>query len=140
MNTNEHLYKMSEIAIAAGVDKTKVWRYIRDKSIQERSKRGNVLLYDEYSKRAILKGIKKNNIHRTTNRKYEQELIDTLRTQVDELKIELRQREKEIDNFQILLDQQQQLNLSTSRQNTKSKDNENISTLTKNKTFNWFRK
>ncbi len=33
MNNNERLYKISEISDIAKVNKTKVWRYIRDNNI-----------------------------------------------------------------------------------------------------------
>ena len=41
MNNDERLYKISEIADIAKVNKTKVWRYIRDNNISERSMKGN---------------------------------------------------------------------------------------------------
>ncbi|KLD56810.1 hypothetical protein WP50_38195 [Lactiplantibacillus plantarum] len=47
MNNNERLYKISEIADIAKVNKTKVWRYIRDNNISERSMKGNAKLYSE---------------------------------------------------------------------------------------------
>ena len=54
MNNNERLYKISEIADIAKVNKTKVWRYIRDNNISERSMKGNAKLYSEHTKDVII--------------------------------------------------------------------------------------
>lgn len=120
MNSNERLYKMSEIADIAGVDKTKVWRYIRDNNIRERSKNGKALLYSEHDKSLIVKGVSHRSVHNTNERMNDDsELVNSLRDQIEMLKNEVSQKNKEIDNFQVLLSQQQQLNLSTNRQNEK---------------------
>lgn len=120
MNSNERLYKMSEMADMAGVDKTKVWRYIRDNSIHERSKNGKALLYSERDKNIIIKGVSQNDVHNANERvNDDSELVNSLRVQVELLKNEVSQKNKEIDNFQLLLSQQQQLNLSTNWQNEK---------------------
>lgn len=120
MNSDERLYKMSEIADIAGVDKTKVWRYIRDNNIHERSKNGKALLYSEHDKSLIVKGVSHRGVHNTNERMNDDsELVNSLRDQIAILKNEVSQKNKEIDNFQILLSQQQQLNLSTNRQNEK---------------------
>jgi len=118
MNSNERLYKMSEIADIAGVDKTKVWRYIREKNIHERSKNGNALLYSEHDKSLIVKEVRQHSVHKTNERMNDDlEVVNSLRAQIEMLKNEVSQKNKEIDNFQVLLSQQQQLNLSTNRQN-----------------------
>lgn len=123
MNDNERLYKMSEMASIAGVDKTKVWRYIRDKNIHARSKNGKALLYSEQDKNTVIKGIKGNDVHYANEEKNDDsELVNTLRDQVEILKSEVAQKNKEINKFQVLLDQQQQLNLTTNRQNEKLLD------------------
>jgi len=120
MNSDERLYKMSEIADIAGVDKTKVWRYIRDNNIHERSKNGKALLYSEQEKSLIVKGISHHSVHNTNEQvNDDSELVNSLREQIAILKNEVSQKNKEIDNFQVLLSQQQQLNLSTNRQNEK---------------------
>lgn len=123
MNSDERLYKMSEIADIAGVDKTKVWRYIRDNNIHERSKNGKALLYSEHDKSLIVKGVSHRGVHNTNERMNDDsELVNSLRDQIEMLKNEVSQKNKEIDNFQVLLSQQQQLNLSTNRQNEKLLD------------------
>lgn len=120
MNNDEQLYKISEIADFAKVNKTKVWRYIRDNNISERSMKGNAKLYSERTKDAILKAFSSESVHFATETKADISRI--LLEQVDILKGELERKNDQLDKMQSLLDQQQQLNLSTNRQNEKLLD------------------
>lgn len=120
MNNDEQLYKISEIADFAKVNKTKVWRYIRDNNISERSMKGNAKLYSERTKDAILKAFSSESVHFATETKADISRI--LLEQVDILKDELERKNDQLDKMQSLLDQQQQLNLSTNRQNEKLLD------------------
>jgi hypothetical protein len=104
---------MKQIADLIGIDKTKVWRFIRDNNICEYSKRGRVLLFNEQQKTRIIKGVKSSNVHSMNERKTNSNLSD--KELISVLKNELEQKNKEIDRFQKLLDQQQQLNLSSQK-------------------------
>ncbi|ANK68602.1 DUF536 domain-containing protein [Loigolactobacillus backii] len=120
MNNNERLYKISEIADIAKVNKTKVWRYIRDNNISERSMKGNAKLYSEHTKDVIIKAFSSESVHLATETKADTSRI--LLEQIDILKGELERKNDQLDKMQSLLDQQQQLNLSTNRQNEKLLD------------------
>ncbi|MGY5438723.1 hypothetical protein [Lactiplantibacillus argentoratensis] len=120
MNNNERLYKISEIADIAKVNKTKVWRYIRDNNISERSMKGNAKLYSEHTKDVIIKAFSSESVHLATETKADTSRI--LIEQIDILKGELERKNDQLDKMQSLLDQQQQLNLSTNRQNEKLLD------------------
>ncbi|WP_372487091.1 hypothetical protein [Lactiplantibacillus plantarum] len=117
MNNSERLYKISDIADIAKVNKTKVWRYIRDNNISERSMKGNAKLYSEHNKDVILKALSNDSIHFATETKADTSRI--LLEQIEILKGELERKNDQLDKMQSLLDQQQQLNLSTNRQNEK---------------------
>nr|WP_247965341.1 hypothetical protein [Lactiplantibacillus plantarum] len=120
MNNSERLYKISEIADIAKVNKTKVWRYIRDNNISERSMKGNAKLYSEHTKDVIIKAFSNDSIHFATETKADTSRI--LLEQIEILKGELERKNDQLDKMQSLLDQQQQLNLSTNRQNEKLLD------------------
>ncbi|MCJ2385483.1 hypothetical protein HZI70_15535 [Lactiplantibacillus plantarum] len=120
MNNSERLYKISEIAEIAKVNKTKVWRYIRDNNISERSMKGNAKLYSEHTKDVIIKAFSNDSIHFATETKADTSRI--LLEQIEILKGELERKNDQLDKMQSLLDQQQQLNLSTNRQNEKLLD------------------
>jgi len=120
MNNSERLYKISEIADIAKVNKTKVWRYIRDNNISERSMKGNAKLYSEHTKDVIIKTFSNDSIHFATETKADTSRI--LLEQIEILKGELERKNDQLDKMQSLLDQQQQLNLSTNRQNEKLLD------------------
>ncbi|WP_072540016.1 DUF536 domain-containing protein [Lactiplantibacillus plantarum] len=120
MNNDERLYKISEIADIAKVNKTKVWRYIRDNNISERSMKGNAKLYSEHTKDIIIKAFSSESVHLATETKADTSRI--LLEQIDILKGELERKNDQLDKMQSLLDQQQQLNLSTNRQNEKLLD------------------
>lgn len=57
--------------------------------------------------------------HKTDN---ESDLVKQLRADLEDAKAEIKAKNNQIDKFQQLLDQQQQLNLSTNRQNEKLLD------------------
>ncbi|MDQ7897567.1 hypothetical protein P7X80_13055 [Lactiplantibacillus plantarum] len=120
MNNDERLYKISEIADIAKVNKTKVWRYIRDNNISERSMKGNAKLYSEHAKDVIIKALSSECVHLATETKADTSRI--LLEQIDILKGELERKNDQLDKMQSLLDQQQRLNLSTNRQNEKLLD------------------
>lgn len=130
MNNNERLYKISEIADIAKVNKTKVWRYIRDNNISERSMKGNAKLYSEHTKDVIIKAISIESVHLATETKADTSRI--LLEQIDILKGELERKNDQLDKMQSLLDQQQQLNLSTNRQNEKLLDTTTNNTPSQN--------
>ncbi|EEI18294.1 replication protein B [Lactobacillus hilgardii] len=113
MNDNKRTYTMKQIANLIGIDKTKIWRFIRDNNIHEYSKNGRALLFNEQQKSRIIKGVKSSDVHSMNEQKNDSNLSD--KELISVLKNELEQKNKEIDRFQKLLDQQQQLNLSSQK-------------------------
>ena len=120
MNSSERTYTMKQIADKAGIDKTKVWRYIRSANIHETSHKGRTLLFSEQQVNSILKALNDVSVHsaNVTNEHQtndQPDMIKLLNSQLETLKSELDQKNSEINQLHRLLDQQQQLNLSTQK-------------------------
>ena len=82
--------------------------------------KGNAKLYSEHTKDVIIKAFSSESVHLATETKADTSRI--LLEQIDILKGELERKNDQLDKMQSLLDQQQQLNLSTNRQNEKLLD------------------
>jgi hypothetical protein len=120
MNNSEQTYTMKQIADKAGIDKTKVWRYIRSANIHETSHKGRTLLFSEQQVNSILKALNGTNAHseNVTSEHLtddQPDMIKLLKSQLETLNSELEQKNNEINQLHRLLDQQQQLNLSTQK-------------------------
>lgn len=131
------LYTIKDIAEIVGKDKSNVYRYIKKNAIAHTATRGQTLVYSDAQKNAIVAGLK--DISNATNvqrpqRLKNSEVIDSEMTKVLEERIsdlkeqnqhlidQLNEKDQEIHakNEQIneahkLIDQQQQLNLSTQK-------------------------
>lgn len=131
------LYTIKDIAEIVGKDKSNVYRYIKKNAIAHTATRGQTLVYSDAQKNAIVAGLK--DISNATNAQRPQrlknsEVIDSEMTKVLEERIsdlkeqnqhlidQLNEKDQEIHakNEQIneahkLIDQQQQLNLSTQK-------------------------
>lgn len=120
---SETYYTIKQLADMVGTSKVTMFRYIKQKSIHETKHKGNANLYDETKKALILKGFKGKSASNVS------EMIHDETALIQELKSQLKAKDIQIDDLhsiikqnQRLLDQQQQLNLATSRQNEKLLD------------------
>ena len=113
MSSSKKLYSQKDIADKLGIDKNKVYRYIKSHHIKEHSQSGAKLLYSEQQQTAIVKGLQPDTDPLESTQT--STLVDTLRTEVEQKNSEIAQLHKEIDQLHNLLDQQQRLNLSNQR-------------------------
>ncbi|WP_420326770.1 hypothetical protein [Levilactobacillus brevis] len=120
----ETYYTIKQLADIAGTSKVTMFRYIKQKSIHETKHKGNANLYDETQKSLILKGFNGKNISDVSETVHDETAL------IQELKSQLKAKDAQINDLhaiikqnQRLLDQQQQLNLATNRQNEKLLDN-----------------
>lgn len=110
MSTEKQLYSQKDIADKLGIDKNKVYRYIRSNHIKEHSREHSKLLYTEQQTNHIIKAF---SVETETEKSTRENSL--LLDQISTLKDELTQKNAEINQLQKLLDQQQQLNLSNQR-------------------------
>lgn len=119
----ETYYTIKELADIAGTSKVTMFRYIKQKSIHETKHKGNANLYDEAKKSLILKGfIRKDASSVSETIHDESELVQELKSQLKAKDTQIADLHSIIKQNQRLLDQQQQLNLATNRQNEKLLD------------------
>lgn len=153
------LYTIKDIAEIVGKDKSNVYRYIKKNAIAHTATRGQTLVYSDAQKNAIVAGLK--DISNATNAQRPQrlknsEVIDSEMTKVLEERIsdlkeqnqhlinQLNEKDQEIHakNEQIneahkLIDQQQQLNLSTQKLlHTQNVDNDDVQVQEKDLSLN----
>lgn len=131
------LYTIKDIAEIVGKDKSNVYRYIKKNAIAHTATRGQTLVYSDAQKNAIVAGLK--DITNVTNAQRTQwsknsEVVDSeltkvleerisdlkeqnqhLVNQLNEMDQELHAKNEQINEAHKLIDQQQQLNLSTQK-------------------------
>ena len=119
----ETYYTIKQLADIVGTSKVTMFRYIKQNSIHETKHKGNANLYDETQKRLILKGFNGKTISDVSGTVHDETAL------IQELKSQLKAKDAQINDLhaiikqnQRLLDQQQQLNLATNRQNEKLLD------------------
>lgn len=119
----ETYYTIKQLADIAGTSKVTMFRYIKQNSIHETKHKGNANLYDETQKNLILKGFKGKGVSSVSETDHDETAL------IQELKSQLKAKDAQINDLhaiikqnQRLLDQQQQLNLATNRQNEKLLD------------------
>lgn len=119
----ETYYTIKQLADIAGTSKVTMFRYIKQNSIHETKHKGNANLYDETQKSLILKGFKGKGVSSVSETDHDETAL------IQELKSQLKAKDAQINDLhaiikqnQRLLDQQQQLNLATNRQNEKLLD------------------
>lgn len=119
----ETYYTIKQLADIAGTSKVTMFRYIKQNSIHETKHKGNANLYDETQKSLILKGFRGKSASSVSETDHDETAL------IQELKSQLKAKDAQINNLhaiikqnQRLLDQQQQLNLATNRQNEKLLD------------------
>src|SRR5699024_1524248 len=130
------LYSMKDNAEEIGKDKSNVYRYIKKNNIAHTDVKERTLLFNTTQKNAIIKGMSGNSNddvaqrsqhdqynehHSEINNNTEhiiavmQDNIKNIKQQNDLLAKQLESKDKQHDEAQKLIDQQQQLNLSTPR-------------------------
>ncbi|KZU59561.1 hypothetical protein Nizo2806_1777 [Lactiplantibacillus plantarum] len=119
----ETYYTIKQLADIAGTSKVTMFRYIKQNSIHETKHKGNANLYDATQKNLILKGFKGKGVSSVSETDHDETAL------IQELKSQLKAKDAQINDLhaiikqnQRLLDQQQQLNLATNRQNEKLLD------------------
>lgn len=119
----ETYYTIKELADIARTSKVTMFRYIKQNSIHETKHKGNANLYDETKKSIILNGfIQKGGSSVSETIHDESELVQELKSQLKAKDTQIADLHSIIKQNQRLLDQQQQLNLATNRQNEKLLD------------------
>lgn len=132
---SESLKTTKEIADLIGVSKSTVYRYIKSNSIHESSQDGSTLLYDESAQNLILKGFdvstdsnsESQRIGDDSTNLLQNELINTLKNQVEIQIGQLNIKDNQIAELQKSNDQLQKLLLYEQQKNTKLLE-ENIET------------
>lgn len=119
----ETYYTIKQLADIAGTSKVTMFRYIKQNSIHETKHKGNANLYDETQKSLILKEFRGKSVSSVSETDHDETAL------IQELKSQLKAKDAQINDLhaiikqnQRLLDQQQQLNLATNRQNDKLLD------------------
>lgn len=104
-----------EIAKEIGVDKQKVYRYIKSNRIKEAHQKNGVMYYDDAAETTIKQGFSEKQPHQVSASN--DAVVDVLLKQAEMLQRELEIKNKQIEELnqrlaesQKLLDQQQQLN------------------------------
>lgn len=97
---------IKQIADELGIDKQKVYRFIKKNCINEVNKNESVKRYDEVAQKQIKQGLKQNEVHKESASKHINDtVIETLLKQLDT-------KDQQIAELQKLLDQAQQLNMA----------------------------
>lgn len=95
---------LKEIADELGIDKQKVYRYVKKNHISEVLQSASVKQYDEVAQKQIKQHFLENN---HINETHQNHINDTV---FDALLKQLEEKDKQIETLQRLLDQEQQLN------------------------------
>lgn len=126
------LYTIKDISEKTGKDKSNVYRYIKKNSIAHTTIKGQTLMYNEQQKNAIISGMTSKTNATNAQRSQWTEKYDTrlilqkhisdlekqnkmLIDQLQQKDHEISAKNKQINEAHRLIDQQQQLNLSTQR-------------------------
>ena len=125
---SERYYTIKELSDIAGTSKVTMFRFIKKNSFHEAKHRGNANLYSETDKNIILEGFNHKNGSKTNETKRNEtsnELIEELKKQISMKDSQISELHEIINKDQKLLDQQQQLNLSSQKllENQKSEQN-----------------
>lgn len=125
---SERYYTIKELSDIAGTSKVTMFRFIKKNSFHEAKHRGNANLYSETDKNIILEGFNHKDGSKTNETKRNEksnELIEELKKQIAMKDSQISKLHEIITQDQKLLDQQQQLNLSSQKllENQKSEQN-----------------
>lgn len=108
---------IKQISDEIGVDKQKVYRYIKKNHINESHQENGVMYYDQNAQNIIKNALyiekeNKNHINELHQNHISEAVIDTLLKQSEILKNELEFKNQQIAEMQKLLDQEQQLRMA----------------------------
>lgn len=104
---------IKQLSDEIGVDKQKVYRYIKKNHINEAHQENGVMYYDETVQMQIKQALSQNEAHHEAYQNHINEaVIDTLLKQSEMLKNELEAKNRQIAEMQKLLDQEQQLRMA----------------------------
>ena len=115
---SERYYTIKELSDIAGTSKVTMFRFIKKNSFHEAKHRGNANLYSETDKNIILEGFNHKDGSKTNETKRNEtsnELIEELKKQIAMKDSQISKLHEIITQDQKLLDQQQQLNLSSQK-------------------------
>ena len=119
---------IKQIADELGIDKQRVYRYIKKNCINEAHQKNGVMYYDDVAESAIKQGLSGKSTsgeahHEAHQNRINEAVIDTLLNQSEMLKKELEIKNKQIEELnerlsenQKLLDQEQQLHAMTKQE------------------------
>jgi len=102
---------LKQIADEIGIDKQKVYRFVKKNCINEAHQKNGVMYYDEVAESKIKQGFVSNEVHQESTSS--EAVIDVLLKQSETLQKELDIKNQQIANLQKLLDQEQQLRMVT---------------------------
>lgn len=104
---------IKQLSDEIGVDKQKVYRYIKKNHINEAHQENGMMYYDEAVQTQIKQAFSQNEVHHEAHQNHINEaVIDTLLKQSEILKNELEAKNRQIAEMQKLLDQEQQLRMA----------------------------
>lgn len=102
---------LKQIADEIGIDKQKVYRFVKKNCINEVHQKNGVMYYDEVAESKIKQGFASKEVHQESASS--EAVIDVLLKQSETLQKELDIKNQQIANLQKLLDQEQQLRMVT---------------------------
>lgn len=98
---------MKQIADELGIDKQKVYRYIKKEKINEAHQKNGVKHYDEAAEKRIKQAFREKEVVRGSGSS--DAVIDVLLMQSEILKKQLDAKDKQIEELQKIINQEQQL-------------------------------
>ena len=102
---------LKQIADEIGIEKQKVYRFVKKHCINEAHQKNGVMYYDEVAESRIKQGFLYEEVHQESASN--EVVFDVLLKQFEALQKELDIKNEQIANLQKLLDQEQQLRMVT---------------------------
>lgn len=114
---------IKQIADEIGIDKQKIYRYIKKKHINEVHREAGVMYIDDVLENLILIEFKEKDAHHDVHQNHVNEADNNVL--IEMLKKELDSKNEQILNMQKLLDQEQQLRMMVEQKNILLEEKEN---------------
>lgn len=105
---------LKQISDELGIDKQKVYRFVKKNHINEAHQKNGVMYYDDVAESKIKQGFFQKEVHQESASS--EAVIDVLLKQSETLQKELDIKNQQIANLQKLLDQEQQLHAMTKQE------------------------
>jgi len=106
---------IKQIADEIGIDKQKIYRYVKKNHINDVHQKNGVMYIDEVIETIIYKEFNANDAHHDVHQNHINEAVDDVLIEI--LKKELDSKNEQILNMQKLLDQEQQLRMIVEQKN-----------------------